>query len=76
MLAADGLEASEIAARFGTTPGTVKTQRERLRRKLKARNMAHAIALAYAAGLIEPAAPAVPRTSDYAGPEPEPTLTP
>jgi DNA-binding CsgD family transcriptional regulator len=73
ILSAEGLTAREVADRFGTSPDTVRTQRERLITKLGARNMAHAVALAFASGEIALASTSsnVVTTPDYPA-EPEP----
>lgn len=52
-LAADGLSMPEIAESTGRATETVKTQLARARSKLGARNVAHAVALAFRAGLVD-----------------------
>jgi DNA-binding NarL/FixJ family response regulator len=44
-LACQGLTAPQIAAKLGTSPATVRTQRERLMTKLGASTMAQAVFL-------------------------------
>lgn len=60
VLVADGLTGPEIAERLGTSRGTVHTQQEAIRRRLGARSMAHALALAYVRGYIAPAPQVTP----------------
>ena len=52
-LAADGSTVAETARIVGLSSETVKTQLSRARRKLGARNMAHLVALALRAGIID-----------------------
>jgi DNA-binding CsgD family transcriptional regulator len=52
--AAMGLTGPELAQQCGLSLETVKTQRRKLLLKLGARNVAHAIALAYERKLLEP----------------------
>jgi DNA-binding NarL/FixJ family response regulator len=51
-LAGDGLEGPAIAERLGLTLETVRWHRRRLLVRLGARNMAHAYALAFRAGIL------------------------
>lgn len=57
-LIADGLTAKNIAHRLEVSEETVKTHVRRMLRKLDARDRAHAVALAYQAGLLGEAAAA------------------
>jgi DNA-binding NarL/FixJ family response regulator len=52
-LIADGLTEKMIARRLGVTVNTIKDYRIVLRDKLKAKNAAHAVALAFRAGVLE-----------------------
>jgi DNA-binding CsgD family transcriptional regulator len=76
ILTADGLSGREIADRLRLGTATVKTHRDRINHKLNARNGTHAVSLAYVLGLIAPAAPAVPQTSDYTAEPEQATLAP
>lgn len=49
---ADGLPIEETAERLSMAPSTVKTHRDRLYERLRARNAPHAIHLAYQSGLL------------------------
>lgn len=51
-LTAEGLEMTEIAAALYISPHTVKTHRLKILTKLGAHNAAHAVHLAYQAGLL------------------------
>jgi DNA-binding CsgD family transcriptional regulator len=51
--AGEGLTATETAAAMKRSPETVKTHRQHVLKKLEARNIAHAFAIAYRAGLVE-----------------------
>ena len=51
--AADGLSADETAERLVKSRHTVITQRRSLQAKLEARNLVHAVALAYERGLLD-----------------------
>ena len=50
--AAEGLSAEETAARLIKSPHTIVTQRRAVEAKLGARNLAHAVALAYDQGIL------------------------
>jgi two-component system nitrate/nitrite response regulator NarL len=50
--AAKGLSAEETAARLVKSPHTIVAQRRALAAKLGARNVAHAVALAYERGIL------------------------
>lgn len=52
-LAADGLTKDQIADELGISEGTVHEYLKRLRRRLHARNTAHAVAIALRLGVIE-----------------------
>jgi len=52
-LAAEGLREKQIAAVLHYSTETVKSYGKQARRKLGARNTAHAVAIAYRAGLLE-----------------------
>lgn len=51
-LRAEGLSNKQIASRLGIDPSTVGNYSQHLRRKLHAKNTAHAIAQAYRCGLL------------------------
>jgi DNA-binding CsgD family transcriptional regulator len=51
-LLCDGLETPQIATRFHISENTVKSYKARLYEKLGARTAAHAVHLAYQAGLL------------------------
>ena len=53
-LRADGLDLVEAAAQLGTSRDTVAVQSKSIIRKLKARNFAHAVAIAYHNGIFRP----------------------
>ena len=67
ILSADGLSAIEAAERLGLAPKTVQTHRHTILRKLAARNMVHALAIAYTTGILAPASTenVVGRDGDY-----------
>lgn len=50
--AADGLSARETATRLVKSPHTVITQRRTVEAKLEARNLVHAVAIAYQRRLL------------------------
>jgi DNA-binding CsgD family transcriptional regulator len=50
--AAEGYDVKTTAEQFGVSPETVKSFRERMRKKLRARNTAHAVALGLREGFI------------------------
>lgn len=52
-LVADGLTSPQIAARLGRAPATITSQLKVIRRKMGARNLPHAVAIAYRQGLID-----------------------
>jgi DNA-binding CsgD family transcriptional regulator len=52
VFSASGFSRDETAQLLGLGPETVKTQRQSAQRKLGARNTAHAVALAFARGLL------------------------
>ncbi len=52
--AADGLSAQETAERLVKSPHTVIAQRRAIQAKLGARNLSHAIALAYRCRVLQP----------------------
>jgi DNA-binding CsgD family transcriptional regulator len=56
-LAAQGLQMDQIAARIYVTAWSVKNDLIRVREALRARNTAHAVALAIGTGLIPPGPP-------------------
>lgn len=49
---ADGLSYIEIGAELHLSPDTVKAHLLRARRKLRARNRAHAVAIAFRTGIL------------------------
>lgn len=49
---AEGETTAEIAARFGTSPWTVRDQRAKINVKLGARSAAHAVAIGYDRGIL------------------------
>lgn len=51
-LVAEGLTTDEIAARLWVTDNTVKSTLSNARRRLKAKNTPHAVALAFRAGAL------------------------
>ncbi|MFD6415976.1 response regulator transcription factor [Streptomyces sp. NPDC060194] len=65
-LVAAGTSNRDIAATTGQSGAAVKAQLALVRRKLGARNRAHAVAIALRSGLIEPPEPAVERQSKAA----------
>ena len=60
-LVARGLSTDSIARELFVTPNTVRSHVTRILDKLRARNRAHAVAIAFSAGLI--------RLDDYATPQ-------
>jgi len=52
--AADGLSAKETAAKLAKSPHTVIAQRRAVQAKLGARNLSHAISLAYRGRVLGP----------------------
>jgi DNA-binding CsgD family transcriptional regulator len=55
-LKAEGATRDDIGALLAISPHTVKTHLERIRIRLRARNTAHAVAIAVRTGLVEVAA--------------------
>jgi DNA-binding CsgD family transcriptional regulator len=53
-LVAEGLSSREIAGRLWVTEETVKTHIRRLHDRLGARTRAHAVAIAFRAGILRP----------------------
>jgi DNA-binding NarL/FixJ family response regulator len=51
---AEGDVTNEIAADLGLSPLTVKLHRKRINSKLGARTAAHAVAIAYHEGILQP----------------------
>jgi DNA-binding CsgD family transcriptional regulator len=67
-LVAEGLSNREIGERQHLAPETIKKYRQRIIRKLGARNMTHAVGLAYQQGLLGGPEPLDPRrTRPYEG---------
>jgi DNA-binding CsgD family transcriptional regulator len=56
MYLAAGCTVDAVADAFERSPHTIKTQSDRIRRKLGARNQAHMVAIAYESGLLQPGA--------------------
>lgn len=52
-LIADGLTKEQVAERLHLSPNTVKSHTWNIRAQLKARNVAHAVAIAYRKGLLQ-----------------------
>jgi DNA-binding CsgD family transcriptional regulator len=51
---ADGMSVHESAQERGVTDNTIKSERKHLMQKLGSRNGAHAVALAYHRGVLQP----------------------